>query len=164
MRQRLGIAAALLGDKDGYEEGRAMIEAGGLTVLSTTLLKYAAGRSRPDETSNVNDWRTSGSSFPSLHASAAFAVGTVFAESGNDSDRWMRRLIGYGVGLATSYARMHGDVHWFSDTVAGAALGIATAQFTMNHRDERRLNRAGEFSASVAPLPGGAMLFVSKTW
>ena len=152
--------AALLGDRDGYSEGRAMLESGGLTVLSTTLLKYAAGRRRPNETSSVDDWRNSGASFPSMHSSTAFAVGTVLAESGNDNDRWTRRAIGYGLALATSYARVHGNAHWLSDTVAGAALGIATAQFTMDRRDERRLN----LSTTIVPLQGGAMLFVSKTW
>lgn len=153
--------AALLHDRDGYEEGSAMLEAGGLTVLSTTLFKYAAGRRRPSETSKVDDWRNSGASFPSMHASTAFAVGTVLAESGNDNDRWTRRAIGYGLALATCYERVHGNSHWLSDTVAGAALGIATAQFTMGRRDERRLNGV---SASIAPFPGGAMLLVSKTW
>ena len=153
--------AALLRDRDGYEEGRTMLESGGLAVLSTTLFKYAAGRRRPNETTSVDDWRNSGSSFPSMHSSTAFAVGTVFAEYGNDNDRWTRRTIGYGLALATSYARVHGNSHWVSDTVAGAALGIATAQFTMGRRAERRLNGV---SASVAPLAGGAMLFFSKTW
>ncbi len=152
--------AALLRDRDGYEEGRAMLESGGLTVLSTTLLKYAAGRRRPNETSSVDDWRSAGGSFPSMHSSTAFAVGTVLAESGNDTDRWTRRAIGYGLALATSYARVHNNAHWLSDTVAGAALGIATAQFTMDRRDERRRN----VSTTIVPLQGGAMLFVSKTW
>ena len=138
-----------------------MLESGGLAVLSTTIFKYAAGRRRPNETSSVDDWRNSGSSFPSMHSSTAFAVGTVLAESGNDGDRWTRRAIGYGLAVATSYARVHSNAHWLSDTVAGAALGIATAQFTMNRRDERRLKG---ISAGVAPIPGGATLFVSKTW
>jgi membrane-associated phospholipid phosphatase len=68
--------------------------------------------------------------------------------------------MGYGLGLATSYARVHSNAHWLSDTVAGAALGIATAQFTMSRREERRLDAV----ASVVPVPGGAMLFVSKAW
>ena len=137
-----------------------MLESAGLTVLSTTLFKYAAGRRRPNETANVDDWRSSGGSFPSMHSSTAFAVGTVLAESGNDNDRWMRRAIGYGLAIATSYERVHSNSHWLSDTVAGAALGIATAQFTMNQRDERRL----QASVSVVPVPGGAMLYFSKVW
>ncbi len=134
-----------------------MLESGALTVLSTTMLKFAAGRRRPNETTKVDDWRQSGDSFPSLHVSAAFAIGTVLAESGNDEYRWRRRALGYGLALATGYARVHDNAHWFSDTVAGAALGIATAQFTMNRRDDRRRN----FALSVVPTDGGAMLMLS---
>ena len=149
--------AALLHDRDGYEEGRTMLESGVLTALSTTLFKYAAGRQRPNETMQVDSWRQSGSSFPSLHVSTAFAIGTVLAESGNDQYRWRRRALGYGLAVATAYARVHDNAHWFSDTVAGAALGIATAEFTMNRRDGRRRSVA----LNVVPAEGGAMLMIS---
>jgi membrane-associated phospholipid phosphatase len=59
----------------------------------------------------------------------------VFAESGNDEYRWIRRIIGYGVAGATAYVRVDENVHWLSDTVAGAALGIATAKFVLNRQD-----------------------------
>jgi hypothetical protein len=149
--------AVLLNDRDGYEEGRIMLESGALTALSTEIFKFASGRRRPNETSRVDEWRQSGSSFPSMHVSTAFAVGTVLAESGNEQYRWLRRGIGYGLALATGYARVHDNAHWLSDTVAGAALGIATAQFTMNRHDDRR--RA--VAVSVVPTDGGAMLVIS---
>ena len=129
-------AATLLDDRAGFKEGRVMLEAGALTALSTTLFKFAAGRSRPNETSQVDDWRSGGDSFPSMHVSTTFAVGTVFAESGGDDYRWLRRGIGYGLAAATAYARLDSNAHWLSDTVAGAALGIATAQFAMQRRDQ----------------------------
>ena len=78
-----------------------------------------------------------GDAFPSLHVTAAFAIGTVLAESGNDRTRWLRRVLGYGLAAGTAYARMDHDVHWLSDTVAGAGLGIATARFVMKRREER---------------------------
>ena len=149
--------AALLHDRDGYEEGTTMLESGALTALSTSIFKFAAGRRRPNETTRVDDWRHSGSSFPSMHVSTAFAVGTVLAESGNDEYRWARRGLGYGLACATAYLRVHDNAHWLSDTVAGAALGIATAQFAMNRRDDRRR----KFSLNVIPADGGAMLFIS---
>ncbi|MEJ1962022.1 MAG: phosphatase PAP2 family protein [Gammaproteobacteria bacterium] len=149
--------AALLQDRDGFEEGRTMLESGALAALSTSIFKFAAGRRRPNETTQVDDWRQSGSSFPSLHVSAAFAIGTVLAESGNDEYRWARRGIGYGLALATGYARLHDNAHWLSDTVAGAALGIATAQFTMNRNDDRRR----QVSLNVVPTDGGAILMIS---
>lgn len=150
-------AAALWHDRSGFEEGRAMLEAGALTAVSTTLFKVAAGRSRPNETTQVDDWRNGGDSFPSMHVSTAFAVGTVLAESGGDQYRWLRRGIGYGLASATAYARLDSNAHWLSDTVAGAALGIATAQFTMN----RSQAHAGRFALAVVPMQGGAMLTYS---
>ena len=126
--------AGLIDDSDGYREGWSLIEAGVLSTVTGTILGYAAGRKRPDATKSPNQWRQGGDSFPSLHASAAFAIGTVFAESGNDEYRWIRRIVGYGMAGATAYVRMKDNVHWLSDTVAGAALGIATARFVLNRQ------------------------------
>jgi hypothetical protein len=150
-------AAALWDDRAGFEEGRVMLEAGALTALSTTLFKFAAGRRRPNETTQVDDWRSGGDSFPSMHVSTTFAVGTVLAESGNDEYRWLRRGIGYGFAAATAYARLDSNAHWLSDTVAGAALGIATAQFTMQRRDEH----ASRLALMVVPVEGGVVLTYS---
>jgi hypothetical protein len=150
-------AATLLDDHGGFEEGRVMLEAGALTAISTTLFKAAAGRSRPNETSHVDDWRSGGDSFPSMHVSTTFAVGTVLAESGGDNHRWLRRGIGYGLAAATAYARLDSNAHWLSDTVAGAALGIATAQFAL----KRRYAHAHPAGLMLLPVDGGAMLTYS---
>jgi membrane-associated phospholipid phosphatase len=147
--------ATLIGDSAGRVETYTMLEAAVFSGVTSEALKFAAGRERPNETTHVNRWRAGGSSFPSLHVSAAFAIGTVMAESGNDDYRWVRRVLGYGVATATMYARLHDNVHWFSDTVAGAAIGISTAHFTMNRREQRA--HSGEWS--IAPTEhGGAML------
>jgi membrane-associated phospholipid phosphatase len=151
--------ATVLDDSAGYEEGRAMLEAGAFSAVSTSLVKLAAGRRRPNETTQVDDWSRGGDSFPSLHVSVAFAVGTVLAESGNDEFRWIRRTLGYGLAGATAYARVHDNAHWLSDAVAGAALGAATARFVLNRGDARRQR----YSFMVAPTDGGAMLTYSLT-
>lgn len=130
-----GVAAWFWRDSDGYQETWSLLEAGVLSSATAEILGYAGGRERPDDTTSPNQWRKGGDSFPSLHASAAWAVGTVFAESGNDEYRWLRRILGYGVAAGTSYVRIHENVHWLSDTVAGAALGIATARFVLNRRE-----------------------------
>jgi len=128
--------AAFLGDSAGYRETWSLVEAGALSTVTAEALSYAAGRARPDGSTSPNRWRTGGDSFPSVHATAAFAVGTAFAESGNDDYRWIRRIIGYGVAGATAYVRVKDNLHWTSDTVAGAALGIATARFVLNRREQ----------------------------
>ena len=146
--------ALLTQDRDGYREGWAMIEAGALSGVTAYALKFAAGRQRPDAATDPNEWFKSGDSFPSLHSTAAFAIGTVLAESGNDDYRFVRRLLGYGVGVATSYERLKHNAHWLSDTVAGAALGISSAHFAMN----RRYATGDESHLALVPIPGGAML------
>lgn len=130
-----GVAAWFLRDSDGQQEAWSLLEAGVLSSATAEILGYAGGRERPDATTSPNQWRKGGDSFPSLHATAAWAVGTVFAESGNDEYRWLRRILGYGVAAGTSYVRIHENVHWLSDTVAGTALGIATARFVLNRRE-----------------------------
>jgi undecaprenyl-diphosphatase len=132
-----------------------MLEAAGLSSVTAYALKYAGGRERPDQTSDPNQWRKSGgNSFPSVHATAAFAIGTVLAESGNDDYRWVRRFLGYGLGAATGYERLKHKAHWLSDTVAGAALGIASAHFAMN-RGDRTDEQTG---LRLVPVERGAML------
>ena len=140
-------AAALTHDRQGYTETWSMTEAAALSGVTALALKYASGRERPNDTSNVDSWFASGDSFPSMHTTVAFAIGTVMAESGNDRYRWIRRTLGYGVAAGTAYLRVRDNVHWLSDTVAGAALGMASAHFVMNRRDAERR------SASIVLMP-----------
>ncbi len=146
--------AALIDDQRGRREAGAMLESAVLSVGTAYLFKYAAGRQRPDQTDNPNRWWTGGSSFPSVHATAAFAIGSVLAESGNEDYRWIRRVLGYGAAGFTVYERLDHNAHWLSDTVAGAALGNATARFVLNR------HRAADRDATVGiePLYHGVML------
>lgn len=127
--------AGYLGDSDGYVETWRLVEAGVFSTMTGEALTLVAGRQRPDATTLPDAWRKGGDSFPSVHASAAFAIGMTFAESGNDEYRWIRRIVGYGVAAATAYIRVKNNVHWVSDTVAGAAIGIATARFVLNREN-----------------------------
>ncbi|HKT73396.1 MAG TPA: phosphatase PAP2 family protein [Steroidobacteraceae bacterium] len=146
------VYANMLDDVSGRRETWTMVEAAVLSSAQTYALKYVAGRERPDETDNPNRWRKSGSSFPSLHASAAFAVGTVLAESGGD--RWIRRALGYGLASLTAYERLKHNAHWLSDVVAGAALGVGSARFAMG----RPNGEDAAVSFGIAPVEGGAIL------
>jgi hypothetical protein len=149
---------ALAGLQDvpgGWQELGSMLEASAFTAISTETLKFAAGRLRPNETTDVDQWFDHGDSFPSMHTSLAFAIGTVFAESGDERYRWLRRVLGYGVAGATGYLRLDHNQHWASDVVAGAALGLTTAQFTMNRRRETAGHTT---SISVQPAAGGGVL------
>jgi membrane-associated phospholipid phosphatase len=143
----------MLDERSGRIEAYRMLEAGALSSITTEIVKYGAGRARPNETLRVDDWGAGGGSFPSLHVSAAFAIGTVFAESGSDDYRWVRRFIGFGMASGTAYARLHGNAHWLSDVVAGAAIGVYTGAFTLN----RRYFRNSPVAINVAPMEAGGL-------
>lgn len=158
----LGVIGATAGlawwsnDSVGRRETTAMLEAAAFSGVTAVLSKNLIGRARPYETDNPNDWFKHGDAFPSSHVSVAFAVGTVLAESGNDDLRWVRRVLGYGLGAGTAYLRVRGNAHWLSDTVAAAALGNATARFVM-HRRYPDLHQASEWQL----LPDGQGLRLS---
>ncbi len=84
------LVSEVTDDSFANTEAYTMLEAAGFSAVTAEALKFAAGRDRPDQTTDTNDWRAGGSSFPSLHTTAAFAIGSVFAESGSDDYRWLR--------------------------------------------------------------------------
>lgn len=148
------LLAGVMDQPAGWRELGSMLEASALTAVSTEVFKFSLGRLRPNETTDPDQWFESGDSFPSLHSSLAFAIGTVFAESGGEEHRLLRRVLGYGVAGATAYLRVDHNAHWTSDVLAGAALGLTTARFTMN----RRTGRESQASIMVQPAEGGGLM------
>ena len=156
--------ASLIGSHAGEGEAWNMLESGGLSLVNAYALKYIFRRPGPADSTDPNRWfRGGGTSFPSEHTTAAFAVGTVLAESGNPEFRWLRRTIGYGVGFGTAYLRMRHNAHWLSDTVAGAALGMASAHFVMN-RSAQGEDEDDSSDVSLVPVQGGVMLAYSANF
>src|SRR3569833_170558 len=147
----------------GHHEAWNMVEAAGLSVTTSVALKFVAGRERPNQTDDPNRWGKGGSSFPSIHATVAFAVGAVLAESGNDAYRIMRRFLGYGaVAGFTAFQRLKHNAHWLSDDVAGAVIGGATAHFILERDAELHAARERGSALSVTPLPGGVMVSYNR--
>jgi len=154
--------AHLIDSKTGEGEAWNMFESAGLSLVSAYGLKYIIRRPGPDSTTDPNHFFSGGSSFPSEHTTLAFAVGTVLAESGNPEFRWVRRVIGYGVGFGTAYLRLKHNAHWLSDTVAGGALGMASAHFVMNRSAQRDEEEGSQIS--LVPVHGGVMLAYSTNF
>jgi len=98
----------------------------GTTAAFTYLLKWTVGRERPDGSDHE--------SFPSGHTSASFALAASLDE-----------LYGHRVGLpayliaaAVAAQRIHGDKHWLTDVIAGAALGTVIGRgYGKIHEEER---------------------------
>ena len=148
------FAAKVAGNDEARWEVDAMRRAFVVEAISTQVLKVALRRERPGPDAEKDNWGDENLSFPSGHTAAAFAIGTVLAESGSDRHRALRRSLGYGIGVLTAYQRVNHDAHWLSDTVAGAAIGIAAAKVVMRRRHE-----AEPFGQlGIAPMDDGAML------
>jgi hypothetical protein len=150
--------AGLADEPAGWRELGSMLESSAFTLVSTELFKLSFGRERPNETADPDKWFAGGDAFPSMHSGLAFAIGTVFAESGSEDHRWLRRILGYGVAGTTAYLRLDHNAHWTTDVMAGAALGFSTARFTMN----RRSGVQSHSSLSLVPANGGLMLAFTK--
>lgn len=139
----LSLYAAGLIRKDSYAKQTALLA--GVAVLHaevvTTVLKELDHRLRPaavPANGNYSDtWfegRISGirgsGSFPSGHASAAFAVATVMARRYGGRHRWVP-WVAYGAAGAVGFSRLTLSAHFPSDVFMGAALGYSISRYVV---------------------------------
>jgi len=103
------------------EAGTAHAEALLETMAVTYLLKYANQRARPSSENHL--------SMPSGHTSTTFASATSLTYFYG----WRAAVPGYLLATFTAASRWADDAHWFSDTVAGAAIGIFWGRATAIH-------------------------------
>ena len=104
------------------------VDAGVISGVAATALKYAFSRERPSQTSDPNEWFTGhGQSFPSGEVTTTSSLVTPFVlEYGKDHPA------AYALEILPIYdaiARMKTRGHWQSDVLAGYALGTASAYF-----------------------------------
>ena len=75
--------------------------------------------------------KTITSSFPSGHTTGAFAAATVFAMEYRD--RPAVKIIAYGSASLIGLSRITENKHWFTDVLAGTALGILSGRQVVNN-------------------------------
>jgi membrane-associated phospholipid phosphatase len=94
--------------------------------LITLAAKYSIDRPRPKTTYPSIDKLSSGGSpsFPSGHTSNAFASATAITLA---YPKWYVAVPSYTWASVVGYSRMHTGVHYPSDVLVGAAVGIASA-------------------------------------
>ncbi len=109
------------GDSKLLDTALVATEAQLLTLALSEGLAYATARSRPEDSRDPFRFEFGKDSFPSSHASQAFAVAAVLA------DRYPQPVgaIAYGVAGLVGVSRIVEDKHWASDVAAGALLGWA---------------------------------------
>ena len=91
----------------------------GINAALTEGLKHTVHEMRPDRNGN--------NSFPSRHTSWAFAGATVFANATyRHSPVWP--MVFHAAASGVAFQRVASRRHYASDVVAGAAIGIASAE------------------------------------
>jgi membrane-associated phospholipid phosphatase len=123
--------------------GGDLIRAQVLTGVLTQGLKYGVGRTRP------NGGRRS---FPSGHSSASFATAAVIGHHFG----WRGWLPAYAAATFVAWSRDRAHVHYVSDCIFGAALGITVGHtVTAGHRTRT-------WTIVPARTPGGVAVYVVR--
>ncbi|MFN8061052.1 MAG: phosphatase PAP2 family protein [Vicinamibacterales bacterium] len=143
----LALGTYLIG-KVGHHDravalGRDLVGAQIVSGVITQGLKFSAGRLRPDGSNHR--------SFPSGHASSAFATASVLERHFG----WKAAVPAYAFGAYVGAARMAEDKHFLSDVIAGAAIGIVAGHAATFDVHRQRVG------VGVAPTDGGAALTFS---
>jgi len=119
--------------------GRDALEAQILAAhIATPLLKEAFGRQRPNRDQGAGQFEPfrGGNSFPSGHATSAFALASVVA---GHYDGWVVPSIAYSLASTVAFARVNDRAHFASDTVAGAIVGAGIGKFIVRRHQSTDL-------------------------
>ena len=131
------LAAGLLRDDSRAKEVAfdGLVSSILASKIVTPAIKEISGRRRP---------HTDGDdSFPSNHATQAFAVASVIAS--HYEQRWVD-VTAYALATAVGASRIRHDDHFFSDVVAGAIIGAGVGRFVT------RTNETARARWSVEPV------------
>lgn len=128
--------------------GLQLTETCAYSGIITVAVKSLSGRSRPyTDRGNMNwsPFKTNDDqlSFPSGHATLSFAFCTVMA---NHLDNIYWKIGWYSVAALVSSARIYHDQHWFSDVVAGSAIGYFIGDYVSKHPENRSVQEARPIS------------------
>lgn len=124
-----GAAAGAIAFGDDRMQNVGLISLESITGAAALSIgtKHLVGRARPSE--ELGPWahtaNKSDASFPSNHATVAFAAVTPFAKAYDAP--WL-----YGLAAVSSMGRVASRQHWVSDVVGGGVLGYAVGSWLWN--------------------------------
>lgn len=124
--------------------------------LITTPMKYIVGRSRPPAEQGAGSYEpfSNNHSFPSGHATQAFAVATVISE--HYDSLWVKGSA-YTLASMVGFSRMNKNSHWASDVVAGAVIGIFVGHEVVRFNETHR-------HVALTPIIGPGIQAVQLGW
>ncbi|HEY2544797.1 MAG TPA: capsule assembly Wzi family protein [Candidatus Acidoferrum sp.] len=115
----------------GLLSGEAALD--GLFVATT--LQYAFARERPSVDSYHGKFFQGGNSFPSDHATTAWAIASVIS---HEYPGPFTKIFAYGAAAAITYARVRGGNHFPADVFVGSGMGWLTGWqvYRAHHKPE----------------------------
>lgn len=126
------------------------------TMLASSLnliTKIVIGRDRPYKQesqyfTNPFTFNNDSNSFPSGHATLAFAYSTVMA---NEVDNVFWKIGWYSLAGLVGYSRIYHNQHWYSDILMSGTIGYFSGEFVNNHNPTEKETT----QINLFPAPNG---------
>jgi membrane-associated phospholipid phosphatase len=132
----------------GFLAGEASIN----SLVAVEALKYSLRRQRPFEGDASGAFFQDGTSFPSEHAAAAWAVAGVVA---HEYPGPFTKVMAYGLASLVDYSRIRSRQHFPSDVFVGSIMGNLIAQNIYSRHHDPELGGAPWQSISQIFRSGG---------
>jgi Capsule assembly protein Wzi/PAP2 superfamily len=126
----------------GFLAGEAAVN----SLVAIEALKYTLRRDRPFQGDGRGPFFNGGTSFPSEHAAAAWAVAGVIA---HEYPGPIPKILAYGLASFVSYSRIRARQHFPSDVFIGGMMGQMIAQDVYSRHHDPQLG-GGEWQSLSA--------------
>lgn len=147
--------------KEVRDTGREALEASILTALVENYgIKRLFGRERPYRSDGKTDFDfgSSNSSFPSGHATQAFAIASVVAAK---SKGWVVPTLSYTLATVVAFDRVNDRVHFASDVFAGAVFGTVVGRYIVHKHEREAVGEPTRTSLDVVPIRNGLAMRIA---
>lgn len=131
------LSGAVKDDRTTFDNGVLLGSAQAISLATTVALKALIERPRPylalDDVKVKHQWSGGGASFPSGHASQAFAIATTLSLMYPEPEVYVPMFLWAGL---VGYGRIYLGLHYPSDVLGGAVVGVGSAYLMWNFRDD----------------------------
>jgi membrane-associated phospholipid phosphatase len=119
----------------GFLAGEAVLN----SFVVVEAMKYPLGRERPYQDNGSGSFFSGGTSFPSEHAAAAWAVASIVA---HEYPGPLTKILAYGLATFVDYSRYRARQHFPSDVFIGSVIGNMVAGDIYNRHHDLELGGA----------------------
>src|SRR6516164_401245 len=102
-------------------------------------MKYPLGRERPNQDNGAGSFFSGGTSFPSEHAAASWAVASVVA---HEYPGPLTKILAYGLATFVDYSRYRARQHFPSDVFIGSVIGNLIGEDIYSRHHDQELGGA----------------------